>query len=105
MTIDAFTNKLREAGVEANFDEKNKRFHIAAKKSGDVLNILCYFIQFLLLAFILLSYDEKTIKEYEKYKNMSEDEKKARYQTVCYPLSRCLLHQLHPQSYIRSLPA
>lgn len=34
MTIGSFTEKLKEAGLEANFDAKNGRFHIAAKKSG-----------------------------------------------------------------------
>lgn len=81
MTIDAFTNKLREAGVEANFDEKNKRFHIAAKKSGDANDFVITAANTdgtdALKKLGILSYDEKTIKEYEKYKNMSEDEKKA----------------------------
>ncbi len=35
MTIDGFVSKLQSAGLEASFDSKNKRFHIAAKKSGE----------------------------------------------------------------------
>ncbi|SDB38049.1 flagellar hook-associated protein 2 [Pseudobutyrivibrio sp. YE44] len=34
MTINQFVNKLKDAGVEANFDEKNRRFYISAKTSG-----------------------------------------------------------------------
>ena len=34
MTINGFVSKLKEAGLEASFDAKNKRFHIAAKESG-----------------------------------------------------------------------
>ena len=34
MTVNQFVNKLNEAGVSANFDEKNKRFYIGAKTSG-----------------------------------------------------------------------
>ena len=33
-TIGSFVNELKSAGVEASFDEKNKRLHIAAKSSG-----------------------------------------------------------------------
>ncbi|MBE5913022.1 MAG: hypothetical protein E7274_03045 [Pseudobutyrivibrio ruminis] len=34
MTINQFVNKLNEAGVIANFDEKNQRFFISSKTSG-----------------------------------------------------------------------
>ena len=33
-TINEFVNKLNEAGVQANFDEKNHRFFISSKTSG-----------------------------------------------------------------------
>lgn len=38
MTVSGFVDKLKEAGVEANFDEKNGRFHIASKKTGEANN-------------------------------------------------------------------
>lgn len=38
MTINGFVSKLKEAGLEANFDAKNKRFYIAAKESGNAGN-------------------------------------------------------------------
>ena len=34
MTINQFVNKLKDAGVEANFDEKNRRFYVSGKTSG-----------------------------------------------------------------------
>lgn len=34
MTIDGFTNKLKEAGVNASFDEKYQRFFISSKDTG-----------------------------------------------------------------------
>ncbi len=34
MTVNQFVNKLNEAGVQANFDEKNHRFFISSNKSG-----------------------------------------------------------------------
>ncbi len=35
MTVGGFVDALKSAGVEASFDEKNKRFHIAAKETGE----------------------------------------------------------------------
>ena len=35
MKISDFVTKLREAGVNANFDEENQRFFISAKKAGE----------------------------------------------------------------------
>ena len=34
MTVNQFVGKLKEAGVEANFDEKNHRFYVSSKTSG-----------------------------------------------------------------------
>ncbi len=34
MTVEGFVGKLKEAGLEASFDEKNGRFHISSKKTG-----------------------------------------------------------------------
>lgn len=81
MTISGLVYELKLAGVEANFDEKNKRFHIAAKKSGaendfsltaanadgtDALSKLG-----------ILAYDDTAIAEYQKYVDMTADEKQA----------------------------
>ncbi|WP_458459632.1 flagellar filament capping protein FliD [Pseudobutyrivibrio sp.] len=35
MTVNQFVNKLADAGVNANFDEKNQRFYISSKTSGE----------------------------------------------------------------------
>lgn len=79
-TIQSFVGHLRNAGVEASYDEKNKRFNIASKASGvendftitaansdgtkalKELGILCY--------------DESAKKEYEKYVEMATDSQK-----------------------------
>lgn len=73
-TMWGFVNQLKGAGVEANFDEKNQRLHIAAPKSGakndfaitasntdgtNALNKLG-----------ILSYDANTIEAYKKYAEM-----------------------------------
>ncbi len=34
MTVNQFVVKLKEAGLEANFDEENQRFFVSSKKSG-----------------------------------------------------------------------
>lgn len=34
MTVNQFVNKLNDAGVQANFDEKNHRFFVSGNKSG-----------------------------------------------------------------------
>lgn len=81
MTVESFVSALKNAGVEASFDEKNKRLHIAAKSSGKdndftitasnaagttALNKLG-----------ILNYDSDAIAEYEKVANMTADEKQA----------------------------
>ena len=80
-TVSDFVKQLQNAGVEAGFDEKNNRFHIAAKKSGvendfsitaansngtDALSKLG-----------ILTYDSAAIAEYRKYADMTADEKQA----------------------------
>ncbi len=35
MTVNQFVNRLKESGVNASFDEKNQRFFISAKTSGE----------------------------------------------------------------------
>ena len=77
MTINGLVTNLQSAGVDANFDEKNSRFYISAKKSGkdgdfaitasnengtDALNKLK-----------ILSYDETVISEYKKYAECGTD--------------------------------
>ncbi len=74
-TMQSLVGELKNAGVEANFDEKNKRLHIAAAKSGakndfvitasdadgtDALNKLG-----------ILSYDAKAMEAYKKYAGMT----------------------------------
>lgn len=77
MTIDGFVSKLKSAGLEASFDEKNGRLHIAAKESG-IEN------DFVLTAanskgtnaldkLGILSYDEAVMAEYKKYAAMTVD--------------------------------
>ena len=76
-TIGSFVNELKSAGVEASFDEKNKRLHIAAKSSGKdndftitasntagttALNKLG-----------ILNYDTATIAEYKKVADLAND--------------------------------
>ena len=39
MTINDFVGELQKAGVEASFDAKNKRLHIASKKAGEANDI------------------------------------------------------------------
>lgn len=39
MTVNDFVSKLQEVGVEASFDAKNGRFHIASKQAGAVNDI------------------------------------------------------------------
>lgn len=81
MNINEFVGNLKSAGVEANFDEKNKRFHIAATKSGkkndfaitgsnsDGTNAL--------KELGILKYGDKEKETYEKYANMDADARKA----------------------------
>ncbi len=38
MTINQLVSKLRDAGVNANFDEKNQRFFISSKETGEANN-------------------------------------------------------------------
>lgn len=81
MTVNAFVEKLKTAGVDANFDEKNKRLHIASKGSGKendfaIIGANAGGIDALKKLHIL-NYDATAKAEYEKYKNMTEDEKDA----------------------------
>lgn len=81
MTISGFVTELQKAGVEASYDENNKRLHIAAKDSGadndftitasnsDGTNALS--------KLGILLYDDDSLAEYEKVANMTADEKQA----------------------------
>lgn len=81
MTVNSLVEKLREAGVEASFDEKNKRFHVAAKKSGEKndfsLTATNSAGKNALDKLGMLTYDEAAMKEYGKYANMSASDKQA----------------------------
>ena len=81
MTMSGFVIELQKAGVEASFDENNKRLHIAAKDSGvendftitasnsDGTNALS--------KLGILLYDDDTKAEYQKVANMTADERQA----------------------------
>lgn len=78
MTINGFVTSLQNAGVDANFDEKNQRFYISSKKSGVDSDFTITASNTsgvdALTKLKLLSSDE--IKsEYNKYAEMTEEEK------------------------------
>lgn len=81
MTIGSFVEKLKAAGVEANFDEKNKRFHIAAAKGGEKNDFSLMAADAngtdALKKMGLLTYDDASLEIYKKYAEMTADEKKA----------------------------
>lgn len=81
MTVRSFVAALKSAGVEANYDEKNKRLHIAASKSGEKndfsLTASNEAGKDALKALGILSYDALAKKEYEKYAAMDESQKQA----------------------------
>ncbi len=76
MTVAEFVGNLKSAGVEANFDEKNKRFHIAASKSGKVNDFSITASNTegtnALKQLGILSYDAQAKAQYEKYANMDQ---------------------------------
>ncbi len=79
MTVGNFVQSLKSAGVEANFDEKNKRLHIASTKSGEKNDFTITAVNAdgtdALKALGILSYDDAAKAEYGKYANMSAAEK------------------------------
>lgn len=81
MTVDGFVKQLQQAGVEASFDEKYKRLHIAAKKSGAANDFTITAGNSdgteALKKLGILTYDDATMAEYEKYANMSDTDKNA----------------------------
>lgn len=74
MDISEFVGNLKNAGVEANFDEKNRRFHIAATKSGkkNDFSITASNTEGTnaLKELGILKYGDKEKEAYEKYANM-----------------------------------
>ncbi len=80
-TMNDFVVKLKQAGVEANFDEKNKRLHIAAKKSGTESDFTLTAADSngtdALRKLGILVYDAAAMKEYQKYADMSAADKQA----------------------------
>lgn len=81
MTVNGFLEKLEKAGVKANYDVKNGRFHIAAKASGTEADFSLIAANTAgrdaLSKLGILSYDEKAMAEYEKYANMTNADKDA----------------------------
>lgn len=81
MTVNGFLEKLEKAGVKANYDVKNGRFHIAAKASGTEADFSLIAANTAgrdaLSKLGILSYDEKAMAEYEKYANMTDADKDA----------------------------
>lgn len=81
MTVSSFVKELQGAGVEASFDEKYKRFHIAAKKSGELNDFTITAGNGngtdALRKLGILTYDDTTLAEYKKYADMTADEKTA----------------------------
>lgn len=73
-TMWSFVNELKNAGVEANFDEKNKRLHIAASKSGEKNDFAITASNTngtnALNKLGILSYDASAIEAYKKYAEM-----------------------------------
>lgn len=86
MTVNQFISKLKEAGVNANFDESNQRFFISAKTSGASTD------------FSLIASDEEGLTslqklglftknatekaEYEKLANISESDRQAMIDSI-----------------------
>lgn len=81
MTMSTFVTELQKAGVEASFDENNKRLHIAAKDSGVENDFTITASNSngtnALSKLGILLYDDDTKAEYEKIANMTADEKQA----------------------------
>lgn len=80
MTVGSFVQNLKNAGLEANFDEKNKRLHIASPKSGEKNDFTITAVNAdgtnALKALGILHYDAAAQKEYEKYANMDANARK-----------------------------
>lgn len=81
-TVGDFAKQLQNAGVEANFDEKNGRLHIAAKKSGEENDFSITAANSngtdALGKLGILTYDDAAMAEYQKLVDMTEDEKQAK---------------------------
>lgn len=80
-TVKDFVAQLQNAGVEANFDEKNKRLHIAAKKSGKENDFAITASneggKTALKQLGIFVYDEAAEAEYKKYATMDAVAKQA----------------------------
>lgn len=79
MTIEGMVNALKNAGVEASYDEKNKRFHIAAKESGKDNDFVITASNSngtdALSKLGILDYGDAVIAEYEKLAGMTGAQK------------------------------
>lgn len=78
MTINQLLSSFQSAGVDANFDEKNQRFFISARKSGAdndfSLTASNSDGETALKKLMILSYDKAALVEYKKYKDMDGNE-------------------------------
>ncbi len=86
MTVGSFVATLKDAGVEANFDEKNKRFHIAATKSGKENDFAITASDAggtnALSKLGILSYKGKELEAYKKYADLGKPENAAEKQAA-----------------------
>ena len=86
MTVGSFVATLKSAGVEANFDEKNKRFHIAATKSGKENDFAITASDAggtnALSKLGILSYEGKELEAYKKYADLGKAENAAEKQAA-----------------------
>lgn len=77
-TLAGFVASLKDAGVEANYDEKNKRLHIASTKSGKDNDFSITASDSAgtnaLDKLGILSYGEKELEAYQKYADLGKPE-------------------------------
>lgn len=85
-TLAGFVASLKSAGVEANYDEKNKRLHIAAAKSGKDNDFLITASNAegtdALSKLGILSYGKKEKEVYQKYADLNKPENAAAKQAA-----------------------
>lgn len=78
MTINGFVEELKKAGVEASYDEKNQRLHVAAKKSGKDNDFTITASNAsgtdALKKMGILVYDETTKAQYKEYADLAKAE-------------------------------
>lgn len=75
MTITGFVDELKKAGVEASFDAKNKRLHIAAKKSGEANDFTITSSDAGALSALGLAMDDSVLPDDPAYKKLAQKSK------------------------------